>query len=52
MKLKIRGNSIRVRLGRSEVSRMIIADFLEEPRTFDDDLPAARSGRPDPRRQL
>ena len=35
MKLRIRGNSIRLRLGRSEVSRMISDGVVGESTTFD-----------------
>jgi hypothetical protein len=39
MKLRIKGNSIRLRLGRSEVAQMITSGFVEESTTFD---PAGR----------
>ncbi len=35
MKLRIRGNSIRLRLGRSEVLRMILSGAVREITTFD-----------------
>jgi hypothetical protein len=35
MKLRIRGNSIRLRLGRSEVARIIKKGVVEESTTFD-----------------
>lgn len=35
MKLRIRGNSIRLRLGQSEVERMVEQGFVEEFTTFD-----------------
>jgi hypothetical protein len=35
MKLRIRGNSIRLRLGQSEVARMITRGVVEESTTFD-----------------
>ena len=35
MKLRIRGNSIRLRLGRTEVVRMLTSGIVEESTTFD-----------------
>ncbi len=35
MKLRIKGNSIRLRLGRSEVSNLVAGEIIEESTTFD-----------------